>query len=115
MERKEPSLRLFFALWPSAAERAALAAWQPPLRGEEIMEICKFPAGPIIGVLKDAITDAILDGKIPNEHDAAVAFLMSQKDAIVAGATQDGTVKKTPREDLFRGKTIPPPGDAKLS
>jgi 2'-5' RNA ligase len=32
MERKEPSLRLFFALWPSAAERAALAAWQPPLR-----------------------------------------------------------------------------------
>lgn len=31
MERKEPSLRLFFALWPSAAERVALAAWQPPL------------------------------------------------------------------------------------
>lgn len=31
MERKEPSLRLFFALWPSAAERAALAAWQPLL------------------------------------------------------------------------------------
>lgn len=32
MERKEPFLRLFFALWPNAAERAALAAWQPPLR-----------------------------------------------------------------------------------
>ncbi len=32
MERKEPSLRLFFALWPSAAERTALAAWLPPLR-----------------------------------------------------------------------------------
>jgi 2'-5' RNA ligase len=29
---RENSLRLFFALWPSAAERAALAAWQPPLR-----------------------------------------------------------------------------------
>jgi 2'-5' RNA ligase len=28
---KEPTLKLFFALWPSAAERAALAAWQPPL------------------------------------------------------------------------------------
>jgi RNA 2',3'-cyclic 3'-phosphodiesterase len=28
---KEPMLRLFFALWPSDAERAALAAWQPPL------------------------------------------------------------------------------------
>jgi 2'-5' RNA ligase len=32
MKRKEPSLRLFFALWPGAAERAALAAWQAPLR-----------------------------------------------------------------------------------
>lgn len=32
MTRKEPSLRLFFALWPNAAERAALAAWQTPLR-----------------------------------------------------------------------------------
>lgn len=29
---RENRLRLFFALWPSAAERAALAAWQPPLR-----------------------------------------------------------------------------------
>ncbi len=29
---KEPSHRLFFALWPSGPERAALAAWQPPLR-----------------------------------------------------------------------------------
>ena len=29
---KEPSRRLFFALWPNAAERAAMAVWQPPLR-----------------------------------------------------------------------------------
>lgn len=29
---KEPALKLFFALWPSEAERAALAAWQVPLR-----------------------------------------------------------------------------------
>lgn len=29
---KEPSRRVFFALWPGAAERAALAAWQAPLR-----------------------------------------------------------------------------------
>lgn len=32
MKQKEPKLRLFFALWPDDAERAALAAWQPPLR-----------------------------------------------------------------------------------
>lgn len=32
---KEPAIRLFFALWPNDAERAALAAWQPPL-----LELC---------------------------------------------------------------------------
>lgn len=32
MMKKKPSLRLFFALWPNETERAALAAWQPPLR-----------------------------------------------------------------------------------
>ncbi|OGU32320.1 MAG: tRNA nucleotidyltransferase [Ignavibacteria bacterium GWA2_55_11] len=115
VERVRTNYDLVIKKMAEVETRDRIRSWQPPLRGEEIMEICKFPAGPIIGVLKDAITDAILDGKIPNEHDAAVAFLMSQKDAIVAGATQDGTVKKTPREDLFRGKTIPPPGNAKLS
>jgi 2'-5' RNA ligase len=32
-EIREPKLRVFFALWPTAGERAALAAWLPPLRG----------------------------------------------------------------------------------
>jgi 2'-5' RNA ligase len=32
---KEPTLRLFFALWPSADERSALAAWQP-----QLLELC---------------------------------------------------------------------------
>ncbi len=58
--------------------------WQPPLRGEEIMRVCGLTEGPMVGVLKDKITDAILDGTIPNEHDAAIEYLFSIKDEVMS-------------------------------
>jgi poly(A) polymerase len=64
-------------------EKDRIRNWQPPLRGEEIMEICGLTEGPHVGVLKDKITDAILDGTIPNEHDAAMQYLLSIKDEIM--------------------------------
>ncbi len=70
--------------------------WQPPLRGEEIMEICGLPQSPMVGILKDKVTDAILDGLIPNEHDAAKAFLLSIKDEVIKGPA----VKRPRRSDL---------------
>jgi len=57
--------------------------WQPPVRGDEIMEICALKPGPVVGVLKKKIEDAIIDGDIPNEHDAALAYLLSIKDQIL--------------------------------
>ncbi len=57
--------------------------WQPPLRGEEIMQICGIEPGPAVGKLKDAITDAILDGKIANDHDTAVSYLLEIKDEVL--------------------------------
>jgi poly(A) polymerase len=61
-------------------ERDRIRNWQPPLRGEEIMQLCGLTEGPMVGVLKDKITDAILDGTIPNEHDKAMQYLLSIKE-----------------------------------
>ena len=65
-------------------EKDRIRNWQPPLRGEEIMNVLNLEPGPSIGDLKDAITDAILDGLIPNDHDAALGYLFKIKDEVLS-------------------------------
>jgi len=57
-------------------EKDALRAFQSPLRGDEIIELLGVEPGPVIGQIKKAIEEAILEGEIPNEHDAAKAYFM---------------------------------------
>jgi hypothetical protein len=66
-------------------EKDRMRAFQSPVRGDEIMQVCGLTPGPLVGKLKSAIEDAILDGKIPNEHDAALAYLLEVKDVIIVG------------------------------
>jgi putative nucleotidyltransferase with HDIG domain len=52
--------------------------FQPPVHGEEIMATFGLKPCKEVGVLKAAIKDAILNGIIPNEHDASFAFMMER-------------------------------------
>jgi tRNA nucleotidyltransferase/poly(A) polymerase len=67
-----------------------LRNWQPPVRGDEIMAVCGIPAGPLVGTLKTRIEEAILEGQIPNEHDAALNFLLEIKDSILQSPLDPG-------------------------
>jgi len=53
--------------------------WKNPISGEEIMK--EFNVGPsrLIGDIKDDIKEAILNGEIPNEHDAAYEYMLKNK------------------------------------
>jgi poly(A) polymerase len=63
--------------------RDRLRNWQPPLSGDEIMRVCLLQPGIVVGVLKSRIENAILDGVIPNDHDAALRYLLDIKDDIL--------------------------------
>ncbi|GAB1441546.1 HD domain-containing protein [Ignavibacteriales bacterium] len=57
-------------------EKDALRAFQSPVRGEEIMSVLDLKPGPQVGVVKKAIEEAILEGIIPNEYEAAFKYML---------------------------------------
>jgi putative nucleotidyltransferase with HDIG domain len=63
-------------------ERDKLRSFQSPVRGEEIMKIFNLPPCKGVGIIKDRIENAILDGEIPNTYEAAMDYIKQHFDEL---------------------------------
>lgn len=62
----------------------ALRNWKNPVNGNEIKEYYNLPPGKLIADIKEAVKEAIMEGKIPYEHDAAWEYVLEVAPTIIA-------------------------------
>ena len=89
----EKELVLFHKIM-DVQERDQLRAFQSPVRGEEIMELCVLTPSRAVGFIKTAIEEAILEGIIPNEYEPAREYLLAHKDEWLAQAEAEMKQRK---------------------
>lgn len=89
--KNQEKVKRFLANFDAVVERMneieakdQLRNWQPPVDGVEIMETFGLKSSPIVGVIKDAVRNAILDGDIPNNRDEALRIMHASARSIIA-------------------------------
>lgn len=90
-------------------ERDRLAAFQPPIRGDLIMQTYNLPPGPLVGQIKEAIRQAILEGVIPNDFDAAYAYMQKVAPAILSGQPLPQELAQHPEHEEGEGDKVGSP------
>jgi poly(A) polymerase len=70
-------------------ERDRIRNFQPPVDGAEIMEVFDLQPGKEIGILKEAIKEAILEGEISNDYEEAKAFMFEKAKSMGLKPKQD--------------------------
>jgi poly(A) polymerase len=63
-------------------ERDSIRNFQPPISGDDIQRVFGIPPSLQVGIIKNAIKDAILDGEIPNNFEAAYQKMLSEGEAL---------------------------------
>ncbi len=84
VERFQANYELVKQKMVELEERDRIRNFQPPVNGIEIMETFGLGECHQVGIIKERIKNAILDGDIPNEHDAAREFMLSFAEAELA-------------------------------
>ncbi|HMU77567.1 MAG TPA: tRNA nucleotidyltransferase, partial [Bacteroidia bacterium] len=59
-------------------EKDRIRNWQPPVTGQLIMDTFGLAPGPNVGIIKDFVREAILDGQCPNEPQAAFELMLKK-------------------------------------
>ena len=80
-------------------EKDHLRNWQPPVSGEDIMKTFGLRPSPVVGEIKNAIREAILNGDIHNNAEEAMAFMMQLGESMGLDIMKDGAINRPPKRD----------------
>ena len=74
--------------------RDRMRNWEPPVSGDEIKRRLDLPEGVAVGMLKEWVREAVLEGEVPNEHDPAWAYVLErQSEAVRRGALFEAFIR----------------------